>query len=219
MKRQLSEQRKSLIEATKRYHASFAGSAAEQFLGNRGLAAERVTKYRFGYVEDPLPGHERYRGKLVIPYLRRNEKDDWTVVSIRFRCARDGCHHEGHNKYDTMTGDTPRLYNTTEIVGNHNRIAITEGELDAVCATLSGVPAIGVTGAQTWKRHYKEAFIGYERVHVLADGDDAGTGMAEAIAKDLPNVSIHKMPPGEDVNSFVMANGADALRERIGWDE
>lgn len=155
---------------------------------------------------------------LAIPYLRRNEKDDWTVVSIRFRCIRGGCEHLGHGKYNTVTGDTPRLYNTTEIVDNHDRIAITEGELDAIASTLAGVPAVAVPGARSWKAHYREAFIGYESVHILADGDDAGSGMAEEIAKALPNVRVHRMPPGEDVNSFVLANGAEKLRERIGWE-
>lgn len=207
-----------LIEATKRYHERFAGSEAERYLESRGLLGGRVTRYRFGYVDDPVPGHEKYTGMLAIPYLRRSEKDDWTVVSIRFRCIREGCQHYGHGKYNTVAGDTPRLYNTTEIVDNHDRIAITEGELDAICSTLSGIPAVGVTGARTWKPHYREVFIGYERVHILADGDDAGSGMAEEISRQLPNAIIHRMPPGEDVNSFVLANGADKLRERIGWE-
>lgn len=154
---------------------------------------------------------------LAIPYLRRSEKDDWTVVSVRFRCIADGCDHYGHGKYNTVTGDTPRLYNTTEIVDNHDRIAITEGELDAVTATLAGIPAVAITGAKTWKPHYREAFVGYERVHILADGDDAGHGMAEAILRELPNAVANKMPNGEDVNSVVFSEGAQSLRERIQW--
>lgn len=156
---------------------------------------------------------------LAIPYLRRNEKDDWTVISVRFRCIRDGCQHVNHGKYETVYGDTPRLYNTTEIVDNHHRIAITEGELDAICATLSGVPAVAVAGANVWKPHFQDVFLGFERVYILADGDDAGSALAERVANDLPHVSIHKMPDGEDVNSFVMANGAEKLRERIGWGD
>lgn len=216
MKR-LSAQQQSLVTAAVSYAKSLPGSPAEQFLETRGLPPARVVKVRFGYVDQPEPGHEQYRGMLAIPYLRRSQKDDWTVAAIRFRCIAPGCEHSDHGKYNTVAGDKPRLYNTVVISESQDRIAITEGEIDAITATLAGVPAVGVPGANLWKPHYKHAFEGFEKVFVLADGDPAGLELMKKIAGVLPNAVPSALPPGEDVNSFVRANGPQALLERIGW--
>jgi DNA primase len=94
-------------------------------------------------------------------------------------------------------------------------IAITEGELDAITATVCGIPAVGVPGAQNWQPHFREPFLGYRNVYVLADGDDAGMAFATQVASSLPNGKIIPMPQGEDVNSLVVLKGKEALMERI----
>lgn len=211
----LTERQKSLINAAVKYHKSLSGSAAEEFLASRGFPSERVEGYRFGYVADPEPGHEAYKGMLAIPYLRRSLDGVVTVASIRFRTLKTA---SSGPKYMTMPGDTPLLYNTVDTIGNPDRIAITEGELDAVTASLSGIPAVGVPGANLWKDHYARIFEGYERVYVLADGDSAGEELMKTVTKRLPNAIPAKMPPGLDVNDFVRAEGPHALRKRLGWE-
>lgn len=219
MPRPSESRRKSLLTAAKSYHASLAESPAAEYLASRGLPLERVAKFRLGYVDQPEPGHERYAGMLAIPYFRRSPAGEWSVVSIRFRCIRDNCDHNAVHggKYLTMAGDTPRLYNTVALIDNHDRIAITEGEIDAITASLSGIPAVGVAGAKVWKRHYSEAFVGYETVYVLADGDKAGRELGDVVAKELQNAKVVSLGDGEDVNSFVAARGPAELREVIGW--
>jgi DNA primase len=207
-------QRSFLKEAMIRYHSTLEGSPAAEYLEMRGLAPGRTDKFRLGYVGDPLPGHEMFKGFLAVPYLRKSQEDDWSVVSIRFRCVQDH-DHKGHGKYMTAAGDRPRLYNTPALLRDTATIAVCEGELDAITAQLCGVPAVGVPGAQAWQPHFREPFLGYREVLVLTDGDEAGMAFGNTVASTLPNAKIIPMPPGEDVNSLVSVKGMDALLERM----
>lgn len=207
----LSEsQRAYLKEATDRYRESLPGSPGDEYLASRGLMVPEARRFGLGYVGDPLPGHEMYRGCLAIPYLRWSQWRGWSVATIRFR-RLDG----GNPKYMTVAGDKPRLYNTHALTGYSKDIAITEGEIDAVSAELAGVKAVGVPGAQMWKPYFRELFMGYRNVNILADGDDAGLDFAKQVAKSLPNARIIPMPDGEDVNSLVLKQGPEALLERL----
>lgn len=208
MQRLSESQRDYLMEATRRYRESLPGSPAAEYLESRGIPLG--TPYGLGYVAEPLPGHEMYRGCLAIPYMRWSQWRSWSVAAIRFR-KLDG----SNPKYLTMPGDKARLYNTHALTKYSRDMAITEGELDAVSAELAGVPAVGVPGAQMWKPFFRELFMGYRNVNILADGDEAGLAFAQQVAKTLPNARIIPMPDGEDVNSLVLKQGKDALLERI----
>ncbi|QFG04538.1 DNA primase [Mycobacterium phage Jeeves] len=205
----LSEsQRTYLMEAATRYRSSLPGSPAAEYLASRGIPL--ATPFGLGFVDEPLPGHELYRGCLAIPYMRWSPWRGWSAASIRFRRLDDG-----KPKYMTLPGDKPRLYNTNALTNYSRDMAITEGEIDAITAELAGIPTVGVPGAQMWKPHFRELFLGYRNVNILADGDEPGLEFAKQVAKTLPNARIIPMPDGEDVNSLVMTQGKDALLERI----
>lgn len=215
MQRLSSEQKSYLREATEKYHLALKGSPGEQYLASRGLGfpgliREQQARFRLGFVDEPLAGHEYYRGCLAIPYLRWSTEFGWSVVSIRFRRI-DG----GTPKYRTVAGDRPRLYNTPALLKQSLTVAITEGELDCITAEACGIPAVGVPGAEGWKPHFREPFLGYQSVFVLADGDDPGMRFAETVAKTLPNAKIIPSPAGDDVNSLFVKHGAEALQERL----
>jgi hypothetical protein len=215
MQRLSESQREWLREATVRYHRALAGSPAAEYLGNRGLLdpaiVEQTDQFRLGYVGDPLPGHEGYRGMLAIPYIRYSQEYGWGVVSLRFRKLQDGV----DNKYLTVAGDRPRLFNTQALLRRAASIAITEGEIDAITAELCGVPAVGVPGSQMWKPHHVEPFKGYRNVYILADGDEAGREFAAKVKGSLVNGKVIPMPEHEDVNSVVVQGGPDALLRRL----
>src|SRR5690606_28711961 len=132
------EHKSYLLQASQRYHKALAGSEAEGYLATRGLTApaiaEAVTQFRLGYVEEPLPGHEMYKGMLAIPYLRWAPDERWQVVSLRFR-RLDAA--EGKPKYLTVPGDTGRLYNTLALLQPAQRVGIAEGEIDALTASVA----------------------------------------------------------------------------------
>ena len=151
---------------------------------------------------------------LAIPYLRASPGHGWSVVSIRFRCI-ESHEHTGHGKYNTVAGDGVWLYNTNALLRDVPVVAITEGEIDAITASVCGTPAVGVPGANQWQPYMRELFLGYETVFILADGDDAGSKFANAVAKTLPNSRVIPMPAGHDVNSLVVERGKRALLERM----
>jgi len=107
------------------------------------------------------------------------------------------------------------MYNTLALLQDTATVAITEGELDAITASISGIPAVGIPGATSWQSYFREPFLGYQTVYILADGDDPGMKFAETVAKTLPNSKIIPMPDKTDVNSLVVQHGPKALLERI----
>jgi DNA primase len=218
MQRLSDSQKHYLRAAALRYHEDLEGSPAAEYLTRRGLGwpsiQQEISRYKLGYVKTPATGHEMYKGFLAIPYLRKSYEHGWSVVSIRFRCIQDH-EHTGHGKYMTVAGDRPRLYNTKALLQPSPIVAITEGEIDAITASIAGVPTVGVPGAHNWQEHFPELFYGYKEVYVLADGDDAGRQFANTVAGSLPNAKVIPCPPGEDVNSFVTQHGPKAFMERI----
>lgn len=213
MKRSASH-RESLKKAVSKYHQALPGSPAEEYLESRGLPLDKIERFRLGYVSEPEVGHEQYRGRLSIPYLRRNVSGVWSVVSMKFRHL-EGCSQPG-KKYLGLPGDPDKLFNTIDAIDHEDYIAITEGELDAVAASAFGIPAVGVSGATKWRPHWTEIFLGYESVFALTDGDEPGLEFGVALAQKLGNVKIIPMDPGEDVNSMIQLYGVDKVLERMG---
>lgn len=152
---------------------------------------------------------------LAIPYLRRDDGGDWSVVSIRFRCLEDH-DHNGHGKYNTVHGDKPRLYNTLSLLTPNHRMLVTEGEIDALTAQVYGFDAVAVPGATAWQSHFREPLLGYETVLILADGDEPGMRFAGNVAQSLPNAKIIPCPPGQDVNSWITSpEGFNEFKEKL----
>lgn len=206
------KQAEFLERATTAYHATVADAA--DYLKARGINGEIAVAARLGYVRDPLPGHENYRGRLAIPYITANGR----VTDIRFRCAQaHDCKELGHPKYLSQPGHSPRLYNTVIWDSAENIIALTEGELDALILTHRvGIPAIGVSGVQAWKTLYRHAFEDFEEVLVFGDGDDAGRDWAGVVCNDLENATPVHMPDGMDVTDVFLASGAEELLAAAG---
>lgn len=227
---QSEEQKKFLAEATTRYKKSLSGSPGELYLEKRGLLTPEnrvaLSRFQIGYVEDPLPGHEWYRGWLSIPYLRKGPSEDgpfkgWSVAAMKFRCLElhQGACDDAHpklGKYMAHPGDT-KLFNTVDLQASDDEIAICEGELDAITAHLCGIPAVAVAGVKNWKSKYYRLFRGYKTVWIFADGDSYGEGLAKELANKMGDkLTVIKMPDGEDVNSVVQKHGRQALLKGIG---
>lgn len=157
-------------------------------------------------VEDPLPGHEPYKGRLAIPYITPSG-----VVDIRFRAM-----HNEDPKYMGLVGAKTTMFNTKACFVADKYICVTEGEFDCI---MMGVktehPTIGIPGANNWKPHYAKILDDFEIVIVLADGDAAGLEFGKKISRELGNVNIISMPEGEDVNSMMIKRGSGWVDERI----
>jgi DNA primase len=201
-----------LEQATQTYSKALRGSPADEYLTTkRGLNADSKTYFRLGFVADPLPGHEKYRGCLAIPYVTRAG-----IVAMRFRrLAGDG------PKYLSEPGEESRLYHPEGFFRHERFICLCEGELDTITAVQVGLPAVGVPGANSWGKFFYRAFDGYDAVFILADQDDKGAGMefAEKAASQIKSARIIPMThlgESHDTNSLFRAHGAEVLISKIG---
>jgi len=200
-----SSQKNFLLQATQRYAARI--ELAEEYLLSRQLSVEEARVFHLGVVEDPLPGHEAYTGRLAIPYITPSG-----VVDIRFR----GIHNEDP-KYMGLVGAKTTMFNTQACFVADKYICVTEGEFDCIMMTVKTMhPTIGIPGANNWKPHYAKILDDFDTVIVLADGDAAGLEFGKKISRELGNVNIVSMPEGEDVNSMMIKRGSDWIDERIG---
>ena len=200
-----SSQKNFLLQATQRYAAKI--ELAEQYLLSRQLSVEEARVFHLGVVEDPLPGHEAYVGRLAIPYITPSG-----VVDIRFR----GMHNEDP-KYMGLVGAKTTMFNTQACFVADKYICVTEGEFDCIMMSVKTLhPTIGIPGANNWKPHYAKILDDFDTVIVLADGDAAGLEFGKKISRELGNVNIISMPEGEDVNSMMIKKGSGWIDERIG---
>ena len=208
-------QRETLEEAVTSYQQAVSPAVA-RYLLERGIEEQAAATFRLGVVEDPAPGHDRFRGMLAIPYLHRSGYP----LTIRFRCLRDqehDCRDYFHGKYNGLKDEPTRIFNTTALFQAESEIHVTEGELDAIILNQIGLPAIAVPGAHNWKYHYTVVLAGYSRVWVWGDDDEAGhefVGKVTRACRQARGVRIK----GGDVTDLYLRGGASALLDLITWE-
>ena len=199
-----SLQRQFLLQATQRYASKI--ELAKDYLSSRHLSVEEASTFHLGVVEDPLPGHEAYKGRLAIPYITPSG-----VVDIRFRAMGNE-----DPKYMGLVGAKTTMFNTQACFVADKYICVTEGEFDCIMMSVKTMhPTIGIPGANNWKSHYAKILDDFDVVIVLADGDPAGLEFGKKISRELGNVNIISMPDGEDVNSMMIKMGSEWLDGRI----
>jgi len=199
-----NSQRQFLLQATTEY-ANHIDQAAD-YLATRGLSVDEARKFHLGVVDNPLPGHEGYRGKLVIPYTTPSG-----VVDLRFRSIR------GEDpKYIGLPGAKTTMFNSQIVLNADQYICVTEGEIDCITVSVkTSHPAVGIPGANNWKPYYAKILDDFDTVIVLADGDTPGLEFGKKISRELNNVNIVQMPEGHDVNSIVIQEGVSFLDDKI----
>jgi DNA primase len=199
-----NSQRQFLLQATTEYAQHI--HLAVDYLATRGLSVEEAKMFHLGVVHNPLPGHEGYKGKLVIPYTTPSG-----VVDLRFRSI------QGEDpKYIGLPGAKTTMFNAQAVLNADSYICVTEGEIDCITVvTKARHPAVGIPGANNWKPYYTKILDDFDTVIVLADGDTPGLEFGKKISRELGNVNIVQMPEGHDVNSIVIQEGVQFLDERI----
>lgn len=205
------EQRNFFEQAVTQYQNDLAtDTAAQVYLRSRGITPQVAATFRLGVLRNPLLGHERYRGRLSIPYLTPSG-----VVTFSFRCIQD--HGEGrscsdfqHGKYLAPEGLDRTLYNVLAFRVDSPRIFLVEGEFDALTWSMCGWPTIGIPGVENWKDHYSRCLTDYSEVFALTDGDDAGYKLGTFLAREV-RARVIRLPRKEDGNSLYVKGGRDAL--------
>lgn len=213
-------QKEALEEATSRYQAALTADAA-QWLTARGLSQEAAFTARLGVVDDPFPGHGRFAGMLVIPFLDKGGKP----LQLRFRCLESHEHRSFHHgKYNSISGDPARLFNVRALHEAADEIHVTEGELDALILNQLGLYAVAIPGANLYRPHHRHLLAGFKRVWAWGDPDDAGAELNSKICRSLSRAKAVNLREG-DVTDTYLKGGIDAIFSLIGrevapsWDE
>lgn len=200
--------RESLTEAVMAYAASV--DLASEYLARRGITKDAAKAHLIGYVtaDNVAVGHEAFIGRISIPYLATAG-----ITDCRFRSISE----DVTPKYLGRVGAELTLYNPLAFVAQSDFIAVCEGEIDTITTnTLCGIPAVGIAGVNAWKPYYARAFGDYQRVLVLADGDQPGRELGKKIASQVDQAVVIHMPEGMDVNATYLLEGADGIRRRAG---
>lgn len=201
-----------LEEATRTYESALTADAARYLLA-RGLEEAEVVTARVGVVTEPLPGHEKFRGMLAIPYLTV----DGEPLALRFRCFADHDHRANHHgKYMSMPDEPIRMYNVGAIHRAEGELHIAEGEFDALILEKCGLAAVAIPGAQSWKPHHRRMVAGFSKVWIWGDPDEAGSDFVNKIRKDVRSaVGVRLRREDGDVTDIYKAGGREAVLAKI----
>lgn len=206
--RPLTESQKKLLEqAGGVFEEELVGGPAEQYLEGRGIGPDLCAKHRLGYVsaDTAPPWARRFAGRLAIPNLSH----DGHIVGFKFRALDP----DTTPKYDQPAGQVARLFNLRALADPaSDTVVLTEGEIDAITLTGYGLPAVGVPGANAWKRHHWRLFEGFPRVVLVQDADSAGDALVKALrGTPLDTVVVYPPEGTEDVNDAHMQGRGDEL--------
>src|SRR5579859_1451079 len=200
-------QRTALARSSETYHAQLgearlSGSLPDgvrSYFSSHAVSGPIMRKYSLGYVAQPLPGEERFRGMISIPYITPTG-----VVAVKYRDVSG----YGQGKYAQQHGQKGRLYNTSVFFSDAQVIGICEGEMDAIAASEHiGIPSIGVPGVEGWKGYWAHLLKDFRKVFIFADGDTQGREFAWEMAETIGwRAQIVKCPDDEDVSSLAAAN-------------
>lgn len=206
--------RTRLAQAAAAYEGQL-DDAARAYLHARKLDGA-AGSFRLGVVREPLPGDEAFTGRLAIPYLTPAG-----VVAMKYRSIDDG---DGP-KYTQAVGQQQRLFNAQVLADPLERVAIVEGELDAIALQHHcGIPAVAVPGVSMWKQgaHYARCFADVDDILVITDNDvkDDGTNpgqeLSKKIASQLKSARVITPPPNLDVNDWINQSGAGTVAAALG---
>lgn len=186
------------------------------YLDSRGIGRRMAAQFRLGYVEElgVCEGMEAFPGPaLLIPYLTYNG-----VVAVRYRSLDE----KAWWRYTQPKGSESWIYNVADVLTGPRILCLCEGEIDAMTMSFhTTLPAIAIAGTDAWKPIFAKVLESAEVVMICADGGSAGATMVDAFTKAdedkrrLANARPCQFPDGEDVNSFFLRHGAEALGDYI----
>lgn len=141
---------------------AFAGEVPQYAL-DRGIEIDTCRKWQLGYDrgfgDRPVP-------RLVFPVRRR----DGALVGLVGRAINDGDLPKYYNYWSFAK--SKHLYGIDKVRGAE-RIVLVEGMIDVLRWWEYGLPAVGVIGSKL-SRAQAEIALGYERVYLAFDKDEAG---------------------------------------------
>lgn len=209
--------RESLEIAAVEYRSQLPGSPGESLLLERMISPKTQGAFELGYVESPISGHEKYRGMLTIPY-----RTAAGLVGMRFkRVAGEGGKAKAWEGLPTLPYDVGSL-------SRSGPLFIVEGEPDRWAAFECGLNAVGIPGVDAWKPTWSRLFRNFPDIRVLEQGDvnlleGQNVTAAQKLTRDIRASGVFfstiEFPRLEDVNSMLIKDGKEAVREFVGMED
>ena len=146
-----------------------------------------------------------------VPYLGV----DGEVVAVRKRLRLTG-----EPRFIWRRGDHVAPYGLWRLrdARTQGHVMIVEGESDAWTLWQAGIPALGVSGASTWKQEWARHLNGIGEVYVWREPDSGGDTLTPKVAASLPDVRIIEAPPeAKDSNEIwgFFGRDTDTFRQRM----
>lgn len=239
MRRLDANQLRFLEETSRDYEmALMEDPHALSYLAGRGISTTSRDRFRLGLVLDPPPEHEKARGRLAIPSIKRSG-----VTGFKFRCIRAACIEQdeciGHGKY--ITFEPQSMFNVMDLDNDRGEIATIEGEIDTIITSGEcDIPSVGFVGVNSWHSHYFRLLKDFKRIWVFKDndppkkrknckacegecvghnvGNEFGEFLCEKFSQAVP-IELPVLVQGKksDANKVFLAKGRQYLRDRIGY--
>ncbi len=186
--------------------------------GKSPEAEERLLATGLIIRKDSGKHYDRFRDRLMFPIRDARGR----TIGFGGRTLGDGepkylnspetvLFHKGRELYG--------LYEARQALRHIDRLVVVEGYMDAVALARNGIDfAVATLGTATTSEHLNRLFRLTDNVFFAFDGDRAGKAAAwRALENALSHVREGRqirfvfLPKGEDPDSFVNANGADAF--------
>ena len=169
--------------------------------------------------------YDRFRDRLIFPILN----DEGRVIAFGGRIFEGEGPKYLNSPQTALFDKGSTLFGFPQAkasIGQSGQVIVVEGYMDVVMSAQYGIENIVATlGTATTSSHIEKLILsGVREIVFCFDGDDAGRKAAEkalfaALAKVHTasiKVSFAFLPSGEDPDSFIRANGAEAFREFVG---
>jgi DNA primase len=141
------------------------GKTSREYWYDRKLTDETIDLHKLGYHNGWYTLPIFVEGKFKNFQMRRDEPKKRILPYYR--------------------GVGPILVNS-DILSYTDKVAITEGPVDALLLTQEGFPAVSHTGgSHGWRKEWHKYFIRQDSIYVIADNDAAGIEGAKKIAYNL----------------------------------
>jgi twinkle protein len=169
-----------------------------EYLQNRGLSFDTIQAFKL----------QAREGDIVFPYYVGTE-----IVAAKYlKLERP----DGRKKIHTEKGCEPCLFGWQTIPSSLRKVAICEGEIDAMSLYQYGIYALSVPFGggsgkkQQWLEHEYDRLLQFDEIFICMDMDDEGQKAAAAI---LERLGVHRCRlvelPMKDANEC-LTNGLTA---------
>lgn len=169
------------------------GYTLEDYAGEKGFSIPDLE--RWGLVTAPSP---RGSDAVMIPY--RDVDGNLLRRRMRVRSSPGKPNKFWEPMPGGASGSIPGLYGLWHLKGERTAgqaVLLVEGESDCHACWTAGILALGVPGADTWKREWAQHLRG-RQVYVWEEPDQGGATLVRAIAADFPDACVVRVEGVKD---------------------